>query len=179
MYLYNFKQLYELISKRSLMKCIGLMGLTITKSISSSQFSHHSFWKKALNKPHGNYPKLERDSQKRLIFVTHVYFYHDNIHCSYLKSLKKKFPKHVPSSCYVRINTLTTWKFKPIINRHSWKPYPFIFPPSTGTSFNAMIREQTVGGKIYNQICHPPQNYLIFSPQYHQNTNRLDPMQWS
>lgn len=90
MYLYNFKQLYALISKRSLMKCIGLMGLSITKSISSSQFSHHSFWKKALNKPHGNYPKLKRDSQKRLIFVTHVYFYHDNTHSSYLKSLQKK-----------------------------------------------------------------------------------------
>lgn len=42
------------------MKCIGLMGLSITKSISSSQFSHVPFiLKKALNKPHGNYPKLE------------------------------------------------------------------------------------------------------------------------
>lgn len=68
---------------------------------------------------YGNYPKLERDSQKRLIFVTHVYFNHDNTLSSYLKSLKKKkFPNPVPSSCYVRINILTTWKIKPIINRH-------------------------------------------------------------
>lgn len=115
------------------MKCIGLMGLSITKSISSSQFSHHSFWKKALNKPHWNYPNLERDSQKRLIFVTHVYFYHDNIHSSYLKSLKKKFPKPVPSSClctctyqyFDNLKIKTDYKLSPRSLTHSY----FLHPP--------------------------------------------------
>lgn len=137
--------------------------------------------KKSLNKPHGNYPKLERDFQKRLIFVTHVYFYHDNIHSSYLKSLKKKFPKPVPSSClctctyqyFDNLKIKTDYKLSPRSLTHSY----FLHPPVPHLTPSFVNRQ--LGGKIYNQICHPPQNYLIFSPQYHQNTNRLDPMQWS
>lgn len=111
-------------------------------------------------KTHGNSPKFESDFQKKtdLCFT-----------CILQSQYPQRYlnTKNVFDTCTL----FTPCKHKYFDNlkiqtdyKSTQESYPFIFPPSTGTSFNAMIREQTVGEKIFNQICHPPQNYLIFFP---------------